>query len=105
MIAGNLRYWIQIWTPQTIKDEYGADSETFVLFTKLRAEKKEISGNFLLDKKEIFHSNRVDWTIYYRSNLTDKMRVRFDGKEYRILYIREIPFRQGMTLECELINV
>jgi SPP1 family predicted phage head-tail adaptor len=104
MIAGNLRYWIEIYTPQTVKDEFGADSETFVLFTTLRAEKKEISGNYLLDNKEIFHSNRVDWTIYYRPNLKDKMRVNFDNKEYRILYIREIPFREGMILETELIN-
>jgi phage head-tail adaptor, putative, SPP1 family len=104
MISGNLRYWIDILSPQTVKDEFGAEQETFVLFTNLRAEKKEISGNYMLDNKEIFHSNRVDWTIYYRKNLTDKMRVKFDGKEYRILYIREIPFRQGMILETELIN-
>lgn len=104
MIAGNLRYWIEIYSPQIIKDEFGAETETFVLFTNLRAEKKEINGNYIADNKEMFHTNRIDWTIYYRKNITNKMKVKFGGKEYRILYVREIPFREGMVLETELIN-
>lgn len=99
-----MRYQLTILAPTMVKDDFGAEVETWTEFTKLKAEKTEISGNYMLDNKEIFHSNHVNWGIYYRPLLKENMRVSIDGKLYRILYIREIPFKRGMILETELIN-
>ena len=32
------------------------------------------------------------------------MRIRYNNKEYKILYIREIGYKEGLVLETELIN-
>jgi len=102
MIIGDLRY--KILNPVLVKDEYGAENTTWQVFATLRAGKKEISGTKLIDKQEYFNTNRIDWLIHYRRNINENMRVRINNKEYRILYIREIVYKDGLVLETELIN-
>lgn len=104
MIIGDLRYKIEILNPVLVKDEYGAENTTWQVFATLRAGKKEISGTKLIDNQEYFNTNRIDWMIHYRRNINENMRVRINNKEYRILYIRELVYKDGLVLETELIN-
>lgn len=104
MILGDLRWKLEIIQPVLVKDEYGAENTTWQVLTTLRAGKKEISGTKLIDAQEYFNTNRIDWMIHFRRNINESMRVRINNKEYRILYIRELGYREGLVLETELIN-
>ena len=52
---------------------------------------------------ELFASSNIQFTTYYRTILlTD--RIRFNGQDYIINNIKEIDFRSGLILECELLQ-
>lgn len=104
LILGNLRHKIEILIAATQKNDFGEVQEVYINFLTLKAEKKEISGNKTVDNQEIFSAKRVDFITHYRPSITDDMRVKFNGKQYRILFIQEIGYKEGLTLQTELIN-
>lgn len=104
MIAGNLRYKIEILTPSKTKGEYGAEKEIFVNYMTLRAAKKELSGTKGMDNNEIFNSYKIEFTIYYRKGINETMRIRYNDRDYKINFIKEIGYKEGLTIDTELIN-
>ena len=103
MNIGEMRYIIEIYKPTQVDSAVGL-VESFTLFKTLKAGKKEISGTRILDGSQVFNTNRIDWTIHYRPQIDENMKLKYNNKYYKILYIREIGYREGLVLETELIN-
>ena len=104
MIIGQMRYRIEILIPAIDNDEYNSNKEIYINYLTLKAGKKEITGNKTNDK-EIFSTARIDWNIYFRKGITENMRIKYNNKQYRILYIQEIGNKEGLTIQTELINL
>ena len=102
---GELRYKIQVLSSSGTTDSYGSTNEVWVNSGYLRAGKKEISGTKTIDGNEIFNSNRIDWYIHYRKEINATMRIKFNNLFYRILFVKEIGYREGLIIETELINL
>jgi len=95
---GNMRYQIDIQYSTIIKDDYGSPSETWVTAFLLRRAVKYVSGNKAIDTDEVFSSQTVQFITHYRGTINEKMRILFSGKKYRILFIDEIGFKEGLTI-------
>jgi head-tail adaptor len=103
IIPGDLRNNIIVKRLTTSKDAYGSTKESYSSLYNLRAKVKYNSGTKTVDNNEIFNSQNITFSLYYRSILTSD-RIEFNSKNYRILFINEIGFREGLEIVTELIN-
>ncbi len=46
----------------------------------------------------------VGFVIRYRTDITEKDRIRFDGKQYRIVGVTELGRRKGLELSTEFVE-
>jgi len=104
IIIGNLRYSIQVIKKSVTKDEFGAEVITWINGVKLRADYKFAGGDKTVDEKEIFNSKRLIFTTYYRNNISEEDRIIFEDKKYLIKSISQIGYKEGLQIDCELIN-
>lgn len=102
--VGEMRYTIKVKSLSSVKDEYGAAEEVYTNLVTLRASVKYLSGSKGIDLNEIFTSQAIQFTTYYRSVIEPTMRIEFNNKAYRILSIAEIGFKEGLLITTELIN-
>ena len=103
IIAGELRHVVTITQLTTVRDAYGAVTESYSTLYTLRAGVKSLSGTKGIELKEIFTSQVLQFTMYYRE-ITETMRITYKSKAYRILNIEEIGYREGLKINAELIN-
>jgi len=104
VVAGDLRYRIKIIQYTVTRDPvYGSEVITPVEIMEIRAAVKHISGTKGIDLKEVFASQVLQFTTYYRAIDSD-MEIEHEGKRYRILSIAEIGYREGLNINAELIN-
>ena len=104
MIIGLMRYKIEVLTPALVVDEYNSTKEIYINYITLKAGLKELSGTKTTDNNELFAATRIDWNIYFRKVINEKMRIKYNNKQYRILYIQEIGIKEGLLIQTELIN-
>jgi len=104
LIIGDLRYSIKIKQLTATKDDYGSATNTYTDLMTLRSGVKFVSGTQKIDSKEIFNSQVIQFTTHYRSAIENTMRIEFEAKQYRILSIDVIGFKEGLILNAELIN-
>lgn len=103
VIAGDLRYKIEVKRLTKVKDEYGATVDTYTTVYTLKAGVKYTNGSKGISNNEIFNSQSIQLTTYYRA-IKDTDRILFNNKNYKILFINEIGFREGLQINIELIN-
>lgn len=102
MRAGSLRYPIIIQKPVTIKNEYGATTNSWQDYILTRADIRFDSGNRLNENSEIIHSYTKTFIVRHYHPITENMRIIYKGKKYRILCINPETLKQ--TIITELIN-
>jgi len=103
LIAGDLRNEINVKRLSSVKDAYGSITETYTTIYALRAGIKFNSGTKSINNDEIFNSQSIIVTCYFRNILTTD-RVEFNSKMYKILFINPIGFKEGLQISIELIN-
>ena len=104
MRAGLLSEVITIMTPYIEKDEYGSEVEMWDELLTTRANVRWSSGNRSISNDEIVNVYSVDFTIRRYHDIDEVMRVRYEGKLYRILSIEDNRHDGTKKLRCELIN-
>lgn len=104
LIIGDMRHVIIVKSLTSTVDEYGSAAESYATLMTLRAAVKFLSGSKLIDNKEIFSSQTLQFSTHYRSTITPTCRIEYEGKNYRILSIDVIGFHDGLTINTELIN-
>jgi head-tail adaptor len=104
IIAGDLRYPIVITKQTVTKNEYNEDVMSFSAVTTCKAGVKYQSGQKTLDNKEIFTTQFLIFSMYYRP-VDETMRVLFDGQTYKITFLEKNKFGNELRIFAEKINI
>jgi len=107
MRAGNMYHRVRFYPKVTVRDDYGASSDSWTGYTiETRGEIRYIGGNKELNADERFYAKSMELTIYYRDDIEETMRVQIDNqcKLYEIVYIEEISRKQGLKITLDKLN-
>ena len=100
---GLLRDNIIVQRKTVIKDTYGAETVIYSDHLYLRANADYKGGNKGINNEEIFSSRTIIFTTYFRDiNETDL--IIYDENEYKITFIAEIGYREGLSITTQLVN-
>jgi SPP1 family predicted phage head-tail adaptor len=103
MNINNMRHKIYVKQAISVRDAFGAETITYETVFKLKAEVKYISGSKGVDANEIFTSNNIQFITHYRA-VKEDMIIVWNNKKYRINFIQEINYKEGLIITTELIN-
>lgn len=105
MRAGLLNSVISVEKPEVVTDEFGANTLNWVQhIPKTRAKVTYNSGSRANTNNEIIFAYEVVFTVRIYHQIDERMRIRWEGKKYRILSIEEDRTLQQLTIKTELIN-
>lgn len=105
MRAGLLNSIIAIEKPETVSDDFGANSLKWVNhIPKTRAKVTYSSGSRANENNEIIFAYEVIFTVRIYHQINERMRIIWEGRKYRILSIEENKELQQLTIKTELIN-
>lgn len=108
MRSGNMYHRVRFYPKVTVRDDYGASSDTWSGYTiECRGEIRYVGGNKELNADERFYAKTMELTIYYRSDVEETMRVQIDNESrmYEIVYIEEIGRKQGLKITLDKLNL
>ena len=87
------------------RDKFGSSNFTWqTAYDGVRAEVTSTNGYRSTSEDEIFFAHQVTFHIRYLSNVDERMRIKWDGKYYRILSIDYTRNRKEIKINTELIN-
>jgi len=102
--AGTLLYKLIFKEIQNIQSNSGAVTKTKVELFKCKAAKVKNSGNYLVDAKELFHTNTLDFKIRYNKLLNDKLIIQYENNDYNITSFDRNLFDNTVNITIEKIN-
>ena len=98
MQAGKLDRRITIQSPTSTRDGAGQPVEAWALLATVWARVEHLRGKEPFQGQE-FNAQRTSvFTIRYRTDLDETMRIIFDGDTYDILAIAEKGRREGLEI-------
>ena len=101
MKAGLLNSIIAIEKPEVVSDDFGANSLKWVKhIDKTRAKVTYSNGTRANENNEIIFI----FTVRHYHSLTERMRILWEGRKYRILSIEKNKALQQQVIKTELIN-
>ena len=100
---GSLREDIIIQVRTTIKDGYGSEQDIYTDSLYLKANIKYGGGSRGINNEEVFNSQDILFTTYYRTITTD-MRILWNDNIYIINYINIVGFRECLEIKTTLLN-
>lgn len=104
MQAGLLTEIITFLQPETVRDSLGGTSEKWVKVFDKRACVRYKSGARKEVNSEVLNTHTVTIKIRYCRDVSEKMRIIYEGRRYRIAFIHPDKKDQSITIESELIN-
>jgi len=105
MRAGLLNSVISVEKPEVVSDDFGANSLQWVQhIPKTRAKVTYSSGSRANENNEIIFAYEVIFTARIYHKITERMRILWEGRKYRILSIEEDKALQQLIIKTELIN-
>ena len=102
--AGTLLYKLIFKEIQNTQSDSGAVTKTKVELFKCRAAKVNNSGKFLVEAKELFHTNTLDFKIRYNKLLNDKLIVQYENNDYIITSFDRNLFDNTVSITIDKIN-
>lgn len=105
MKAGLLNKIISVEQPSLETDEFGANSVQWESFIdRTRAKVTYSSGNRANENNEIVFAYEVIFTVRIYHQITERMRIIWEGRKYRILSIEKDTELQRLVIKTELVN-
>lgn len=104
MNAGRFDRLITIQQNTETRDNVGGKADTWSTFAQIWAAYKPITGIENVNADRIEAKGMVNFIIRYRSDITNAMRISYDGQIYNIKSITELTRRQYLTIETETIK-
>ena len=104
MQAGLLTEKIKIEKPITQQNGFGANAIKWTEFVITRAGVTYSNGNRANENNEIVYTYTVVFKIRYYHEVTEFMRIIWNGQKYRILSIQTDKHKQFKLINAELIN-
>lgn len=104
MQAGLLTDIIAFLQAERVRDTLGGTSEKWVEAFKKRACVRYKSGTRKEVNSEVLNTHTVTIKIRYCRDVSEKMRIVYEGRKYRIAFIHPDRKDQSIIIEAELIN-
>lgn len=105
MLAGRLRYKLELLEPRTVANGFGEEQLEYVATRTVRAERVKLSGNRSEEVAEHFADYRVEFNIRDAHTVSENWRVRQPGGyTFTVVNIIPNPERGMLTLVCERLN-
>lgn len=104
MQAGLLTDIIVFLRAEKQRDALGGTSENWIEAFKKRACVRYKSGTRKEVNAEILNTHTVTIKIRYCRDVSERMRIVYEGRKYRIAFIHPNRKDQSITIEAELIN-
>ena len=102
--AGLLTEHILIERITYIKNIFGANEKKWIRHINTRSIVKFNNGNRKIENNEIVNSYSLTFTLRFYHNITEDMRIVWNGKKYRILSIFPDKHKQSIEIIGDLIN-
>jgi len=102
--AGTLLYRLTFKEIQNVQSDSGAVTKTTVELFKCRAAKVRNTGKYVVDAKELFHSNSLDFKIRFNKLLNDNLIVQYENDDYNITSFDRNLFDNTVNITIEKIN-
>lgn len=104
MIPGSMNKRITVEKKTVAKNSGGVPTNTWAEYVKLWANKYVRNGNM----QDGDHSSRtqedVEWTMWYRDDITYDMRIKYNNQYYRIEFIDEVGNKDGLRIVTNVIR-
>lgn len=102
MNVGTLSRRIRIEQASTSPDSYGEPIKTWAALDHVFADIRPVSNTERFEAQQVNRQVEVRMRIHYRADVTEQMRILYDGDYYDIQGIKEIGYREGLELLCGL---
>ena len=100
--VGKLHRRIRIETFTTSSDSFGEPIKTWAVLDHVWADIRPVSNTERFEAQQVNRQVEVRMRIHYRADVTEQMRVLYDGDYYDIQGIKEIGYHEGLELLCGL---
>ncbi|MDD4391045.1 MAG: phage head closure protein [Eubacteriales bacterium] len=104
MRAGGLKYPIEIYKNEDVRDEFGSKKKIWVKHITTRADIYWEKGRRIRDIEEMISSYTVQFRIRDYHKVDESMRVKYQGFFYRIEAIIPSDEKMMLTLMTEKVN-
>lgn len=104
MNAGRFDRLITFQQKTSTRDNVGGDVDTWADFCSMWANYNAIGGNEQTNADRVEAKTDAVFTMRYRSDITNAMRISFDGKYYNIADINEITRRAYMRINATALT-
>lgn len=92
MNLGELNKRITIETLTTVINENGFEEEQWVLWKTVWAKVQNLYGREFFQASAVQQEKTVKFTIRYLKDINERMRIKFQGKQYNITFIDNIRY-------------
>jgi head-tail adaptor len=106
MRAGNAWHRVAFYAKTSVRDDYGASSDSWALSFSTRGEIRYYGGSRTISSEEKFYSKSMELIIRYRSDVVETMKVLVDGGTdyYVITYIEPVGRNMDLRITLEKEN-
>lgn len=104
MQAGLLRDIITFSGSERKRDALGGTSEVWTPVFEKRAYVRFKSGARKEVNSEVLNTSVITITVRYCRDVSEKMRITYEGAKYRIISINRGRLQQSTVIEAEAIN-
>lgn len=104
MRAGLLTESIEIYEKTLVKNDYGEESENWVLKYSTKARLVHDGGGRVIINDEVFYTHAKTFQVRSYVPVEDYDRIKWNGKFYRILNIEIDKKINNITIKAELID-
>ena len=102
MNIGRLDRYIILQSVSTSVDAYGQPVESFSTLASVWAKIEYKSEVEKFENEQLRAVSSIDFTIRYRTDITEQMRISYDSNIYQIIGISEIGRGEGLKLKTNL---
>lgn len=100
MRAGRLRHRVDLQEPVTVVDDYGGETDTWSTIGTFWAAVEPIRGKERFASGQRIHERDVRVVMRYVGEITEAMRISFDGLVYDI---KAVVLKDSIKREYELL--
>lgn len=105
MLAGRMKYMLELLEPKTLCSDFGDQVTEYIFFRTVHAERVKISGSRVDEVGEHFADYRVEYNIRDVHPVKEGWHARqLGGYEYIITNVIPNRDRGMLTLICERLN-
>jgi SPP1 family predicted phage head-tail adaptor len=104
MKAGILKEQIQILQPIIQKTESGVNKTSWEPYYTTRASVQHNGGSRGTENNELFYSINKTFIVRHYVPVVEKMRIKYEGKNYKIISIIPNKYYNDKEINTELVN-